>query len=175
LESIRTISVASTCDELVFDALYKKHSKDLFGYLYYKYGGSSDPEDKVQEAFLKLWNNCRKVPPEKAKSFLYKVANNLTLNTLSRKKTRNNYNALFKTNNIDRENPEFILETKEYLEKLQAALATLTEAQRVAFMMNKVEGKKHKEIAEFLGISTKAVEKRLYGAIKKLKKQLIKI
>lgn len=169
------MTLVSTCEESVFDALYQKYSKDLFRYLYYKYGGSSDPEDKVQEAFLKLWKNCRNVPPNKAKGFLYKVANNVTLNSLARKKTVYNHNAFFRSDNVNNENPEFVLETKEYLAKLQSALASLTEAQRVAFMLNRVEGKKHKEIAEFLGISTKAVEKRLYGAIKKLKKQLIKI
>ena len=48
-------------------------------------------------------------------------------------------------------------------------LANLTEAQRVAFMMNSVEGKRFKEIAELLEISTKAVEKRIYGALRKRK------
>jgi RNA polymerase sigma-70 factor (ECF subfamily) len=36
-------------------------------------------------------------------------------------------------------------------------------------MLNKVEGKRHKEIAEMLGISRKAVETSLYKAISILK------
>ena len=51
-------------------------------------------------------------------------------------------------------------------------MANLTEAQRVAFMMNRVEGKRFKEIAELLDISTKAVEKRIYGALKKLREDI---
>ena len=58
------------------------------------------------------------------------------------------------------------------MQKLQAALSNLTDAQRMAFMMNRVEGKRHKEIAELLGISTKAVEKRIYGALKKLREDI---
>jgi RNA polymerase sigma factor (sigma-70 family) len=67
---------------------------------------------------------------------------------------------------------EFVLEEKQYMDKLQNALAKLTDAQRVTFLMNRIEGKKHKEIAELLGISTKAVEKRIYGALKKLREDI---
>mgnify|MGYP001545345580 FL=1 len=61
------------------------------------------------------------------------------------------------------------MQENEYMEKLQNALANLTEPQREAFLMNRVEGKRFKEIAEILDISTKAVEKRIYGALKKLR------
>ncbi|MCT4630945.1 sigma factor-like helix-turn-helix DNA-binding protein, partial [Winogradskyella sp.] len=54
----------------------------------------------------------------------------------------------------------------------QNAIANLTEAQRVAFLMNRVEGKRFKEIAALLDISTKAVEKRIYGALKKLREDI---
>jgi len=70
------------------------------------------------------------------------------------------------------ENPQFLLEEKEYLQKYQKALANLSEAQRVAFLLNRIEGKRHKEIAELLGISRKAVEKRIYGALEKLRKDI---
>ncbi len=70
------------------------------------------------------------------------------------------------------ENPEFLMEENEYLQKLQLAISNLTEAERVAFLLNRIEGKKHKEIAELLNIGTKAVEKRIYGALKKLRKEI---
>jgi RNA polymerase sigma-70 factor (ECF subfamily) len=70
------------------------------------------------------------------------------------------------------ENPEFLMQENEYMQKLQTALSNLTEAQRVAFLMNRVEGKRFKEIAEILEISTKAVEKRIYGALEKLRKDI---
>ncbi len=48
----------------------------------------------------------------------------------------------------------------------------LTEEQRVTFLLNRIEGKKHKEIAEMLGISQKAVEKRIYTAFKIIKEKV---
>ncbi|MGO1584383.1 MAG: sigma-70 family RNA polymerase sigma factor, partial [Mesonia sp.] len=77
-----------------------------------------------------------------------------------------------KTKHQDHQDPQYLLEEKEYLEKYQKALATLTEAQRVAFLLNRTEGKKHREIAEILDISQKAVEKRIYGALKKIRKEI---
>ncbi len=70
------------------------------------------------------------------------------------------------------ENPEFLMEEDEYLQKLQKALEGLTEAQRTAFLLNRIEGKKHREIAEILGISAKAVEKRIYSALNKLREDI---
>jgi RNA polymerase sigma-70 factor (ECF subfamily) len=64
------------------------------------------------------------------------------------------------------------MQEKEYYQKLQKALANLTEAQRTAFLLNRVEGKRFKEIAQLLNISTKAVEKRIYGALKKLREDI---
>jgi RNA polymerase sigma factor (sigma-70 family) len=159
------------CGEILFNKLFKAHSKDLHDFLYYKFGKENNPMDLVQEAFLKLWNNCHKVTAEKAKSFLFTVANNQMLNELSKKKTVLTY-AQVKPKQHTTESPEFIMEESEYMNKLQSAIESLTEEQRVAFLLNRIEGKKHKEIAEMLGISRKAVEKRIYTALKKLKDQV---
>ena len=159
------------CEERLFESIFKKHSKNLHNFLYYKFGEHLNPKDKVHEAFIKLWQNCSKVSPDKAKSFLFTTANNLMLNAVAHQKVVLKYEKRpQKTATI--ESPEFLLEEKEYHEKLQKALSNLTEAQRVAFLMNRVEGKRFKEIAELLDISTKAVEKRIYGALKKLREDI---
>jgi len=159
------------CDELRFSLIFKKHSKDLNNYLRYKFGDSLNPKDKVQDAFIKLWQNCKKVSPDKAKSFLFTVANNLMLNEVAHQKVVLNYKQHVPKSHTN-ESPEFVLEGKEYMLKLQAAISNLTEAQRTAFLLNRIDGKKHKEIAELLDISVKAVEKRIYGALKKLREDI---
>jgi RNA polymerase sigma factor (sigma-70 family) len=64
------------------------------------------------------------------------------------------------------------MEENEYMDRLQRAIENLTEEQRTAFLLNRIEGKKHKEIAEMLGISRKAVEKRIYKALDKIREQI---
>ncbi len=159
------------CEEKLFSELFRRHSQDLHNFIYYKYGEHIDPKDKVQEAFMKLWDNCKKTPLSKAKSFLFTVANNLSLNQIKHNKVRLKFQQLPQKEKTN-ESPEFVLEEKEYLQKYQKALSNLTEPQRVAFLLNRIEGKKHQEIADLLGISRKAVEKRIYGALEKLRKEI---
>jgi RNA polymerase sigma-70 factor (ECF subfamily) len=159
------------CEEHLFSSLFNKYSKNLHDFLYYKFGDQLNPKDKVQEAFIKLWQNCAKVTPDKAKSFVFTTANNLMLNEVAHQKVILKY-VQTKPKHYTNETPEFLMQEKEYSKKLQTALANLTEAQRVAFLMNRVEGKRFKEIATLLDISTKAVEKRIYGALNKLREDI---
>lgn len=159
------------CAEQVYANIFKTLSKDIHNFLRYKFGDGFNPADKVQEAFIKLWDKCKDVPPEKAKSFLFTTANNMMLNEVKHQKVVLKHQQT-KPKHYTNENPEFLMEESEYMKKYQRALATLTEAQRVAFLMNRIEGKKHKEIAEILGISRKGVEKRIYGALDKLRKEI---
>lgn len=159
------------CNEALFSKVFTKYAEDLHNFLYYKFGDHFNPKDKVQEAFIKLWQNCNKVSPEKAKSYLYTVANNLMLNEAAHQKVVLKYQQ-HKPKEHTNEDPEFLMQENEYMQKLQNAISNLTEAERVAFLLNRVEGKRHKEIAELLDIGTKAVEKRIYGALKKLRKEI---
>jgi len=123
----------------------------------------------MQEAFIRLWNNCKKIIWEKSRAFLYKVATNLFLHQVEHQKVRLAYSKLSQSDR-NHESPDFILEEKEFMIKLQNAIADLTEAQREVFLLNRIDKKTYNEIAEMLGISVKAVEKRMHNALKKLRK-----
>ena len=73
---------------------------------------------------------------------------------------------------INSESPEYLLEEKEYHEKVERAISNLRETQRTAFLLNRIEGKKYSEIAELLGISVKAVEKRMSQALASLRQDI---
>jgi len=164
----------TVCEEKIFSSIYNDYSKDLHDFLYYKYGDQFDPNDKVQEAFIKLWNNCNKVSLKDAKGFLFMVARNLMLNEIKHQKIVLKHQQI-KPKDYTNESPEFVLEKKEFSQKYEHALAKLTEEQRVAFLLNKVEGKKHQEIAEMLDITKKVAEYRIYSAFTILKQELKEI
>jgi len=159
------------CKEQVFRQIFQAVSRDLYNFLYYKYGENNHPEDIVQAAFEKLWKNCIQVLPEKAKSYVFTVANNEMLNSISRQKTVLSYKQQ-KPKDYTIETPEYLMEEKEYMDRLQEALESLTEDQRSTFLMNRVDGKTHQEIADLLGISRKAVEKRIYTSLHLLREKL---
>jgi RNA polymerase sigma-70 factor (ECF subfamily) len=159
------------CHEQVFSSIYNKYAKGLHDYLYYKYGERLNPNDKAQEAFIKLWEHCKEVTMGRARSFLYTVANNMMLNEVKHQKVVLRYQKL-KPSEHSSETPEFIMEKEEYFKEYQKALEKLSDEQRVAFMLNKAEGKKHEEIAEMLGVTRKVVEYRIYTAFGILRKEL---
>lgn len=160
----------NVCKDQVFSSIFKANSKMVFNYIYYKFGNEEKAHDAVQEAFVKLWENCNKVVPEKAKSYLYTVANNLYLNVIKAEKVRLKYAK--PTLEISNESPEFLLEEKEYQQKLNNALNNLPENQRTTFLLNRIDGKKYAEIAELEGVSVKAIEKRMHLALKTLREQI---
>lgn len=159
------------CNEKKFSDFFLDSSALLRNYIYYKCGNAELANDIVQDAFLKFWDNCKKVIPGKAKSFLFTIANNLFLNEYAKNKVALTFKSI-QQKKYTHETPEFLLEEKEFGKKLQKALSNLTEAQRTAFLMNRIDGKKYKEIAEILGISIKAVEKRIHNALLSLRKEI---
>ena len=160
----------TVCDEQVFSSIFKANSKTVFNYIYYKFGNEEKSYDAVQEAFVKLWENCAKVAPEKAKSYVYTVANNLYLNVIKAEKVRLKY--ADKTLKTTHETPEYLMEESEFKTKLDKALNDLPENQRITFLLNRIDGKKYKEIAEMEGVSVKAIEKRMHLALKTLREKI---
>ncbi len=165
----------NVCNENTFNKVYKQWGQSLYRFIFFKCGNEAQANDLVQEAFIKLWNNCIKVPEGKAKSFLYTVTNNMFLNEVAHQKVVLKYAKQKSNEHTYSESPQFVLEEKEYYEKLQKAISNLTEAQRTAFLMNRVDGKKYAEIADILGISVKAVEKRMSQALAALRKDIKEI
>ena len=131
----------NSCKEEIFDALYKSHITSLRNFIFFKSSDKAQAFDICQDAFIKLWENCTKVSPEKAKSFLYTVANNLFLNTVAHQKVVFKFQKS-KDQTINEQSPQYLLEEKEFSERLAKAIAGLTEIQRTAFLMSRVEGKK---------------------------------
>jgi RNA polymerase sigma-70 factor (ECF subfamily) len=140
--------------------------------MYYKSGNLQRAEDLMHESFIRLYENCTKVIFAKAKSFLYTVANRLFLNEVTHQKVVLNFE---KSSNLEKtfnESPDFVMEEKEFKEKLEKAISSLTEAQREAFLMNRIDKLSYQEIADRLDISVKAVEKRIHLAMISLKENL---
>ena len=98
------------CEELIFSNFFKANVKSLRNYLYFKFGNEEKANDATQDSFIKLWENCKKVPLEKAKSYLYTIANNTSLNEISHQKVVLKYAQSNAGNDKTNLNPEFLIE-----------------------------------------------------------------
>ncbi|MGY3792692.1 RNA polymerase sigma factor [uncultured Aquimarina sp.] len=161
----------SVCDEKNFELIFDDCSESLRNIIYYKCGDLGLAEDIIQDAFIKLWKNCKKVVFYKAKSYLFTVANNNLLNHIAHKKVVLKYEQK-PHSDLNNQDPQFIIEEKEFMAKLKKAIDDLPEKQRETFLLSRIDKKSYKEIAEMTGVSVKAIEKRIHYALVSLREKL---
>ena len=58
---------------------------------------------------------------------------------------------------------------------MERAIAELPETQREVFLMNRIDKMTYGEIAEALGLSVKAIEKRIGKALRELRSKIIEL
>ncbi len=161
----------NVCNEDVFESVFNNYAKDIKRFIFSKTRDTDLAEDIVQDTFVKIWEDCEKVVYDTIKSYLYTIANNLFLNIVKHKKVVDNHQQGY-TKDRTNESPEFLLLEEEFLIKLEKTIENLPETQREVFLLNRIEKMKYKDIAERLGISIKAVEKRMHGALLVLREKI---
>ncbi len=154
-----------------FKNLFDLYFKDIRRYLYYCCGDTTFSTDLAQDTFMRIWEKQMDLQAEKDVGLLYKIAGDLFVSHMRREKLRRESPELIRFEQRD-SSPEDELLYQELQEKYEKALVKLSEAQRIAFLMSRTEELSYQEIATRLSISIKAVEKRITGALYRLRKEL---
>nr|WP_303316293.1 sigma-70 family RNA polymerase sigma factor [Flavivirga sp. MEBiC07777] len=162
----------SVCEEKNFKIIFEDYSEVIRNFVYYKCGDISKAEDITQDAFVKLWLNCKQVLFSKAKSYVMKVAQNTFYNLIKHEKVKLNYKVHLKSNYVNKESPDFIMEEKEFMVLLTKSINELPVKEREVFLLSRKDKKTYKEIAEIVGITQKAVERRMHLALLKLRSKI---
>lgn len=154
-----------------FERAFDLYYTSIRNFLYYKCSKAELSEDVAQDAFVKLWETRENIDKTSIKAYLYTIANNLLINQLKRDQLKFKFLNL-QTESKDKVTPEYLVEMQEFDEKLQNALSHIPDGAREVFLMNRIDGLKYHEIAERLGLSMKAVEKRMSRALSVLRKYI---
>ena len=72
-------NLKNVCNEKVFESVFNTHAKNLKRFIFSKTRDRNLAEDIIQDAFVKIWEDCDKVVFDTVKSYLYTIANNLFL------------------------------------------------------------------------------------------------
>ena len=161
----------SSLSESDYRQAFDEFFDGLRNFLYYKTGDRNMAEDLAQDTFVKLWENRDRIDKKTLKSYLYTIASNTAINQLKRNQLKYKFQK-FHVAGVDRQSPEFLAEMKEYEEILNRVIGDMPDGSREVFLMNRLEDMKYREIAETLGISVKAVEKRMSKALKIIRDKL---
>jgi RNA polymerase sigma-70 factor (ECF subfamily) len=173
-------------DAAAFAELVERFQHRLVAVMHHLVGNPHEAEDLAQEVFLRVYRIRKKYRPKaKFSTWLFTIANNLALNALRDRQRRPVLPLEVRDSSsslgigppggstADKgQPPTQNLQQQELAEVIRRALDGLNERQRVAIVLNKFEDMNYADIAEVMGLSTKAVKSLLSRARTKLREAL---
>jgi RNA polymerase sigma-70 factor (ECF subfamily) len=154
-----------------FKILFDTYFEDVRRYVLYRSGDEDIATDIAQDTFMRVWEKQMVIDPQRVKGLLFKIAGDLFISQYRRKQVANNFFNTFQPTNKSL-TPEDEINFQELKNAYDAALKSMPEKQRTVFLMNRIDELKYKEIADQLGLSVKAIEKRMSQALEHLKTHL---
>ncbi|WP_417318451.1 RNA polymerase sigma factor [Emcibacter sp.] len=148
----------------ILEGLYKEHSQSLKGYVYRFLRSENEAEELVQETFLRYHNAKNQEDIKSPKAFLYRIAHNLAIKALRRRKI-----VRFE-NSLDGEHMEVKcaepladqrLNSKQEFKLFCDAVWKLPPRCRQVFILRVIKRHSYKEIAQKLEISVSTAEKHV--------------
>jgi len=157
-----------------FARLVSEYSERLYWQIRKMVLSHDDANDILQDVLMKAWSNLENFRGDaKLTTWLYRIAINESITFLNKKRSQNNVS-------IDADDSFLInvLESDEYFDgdeaqlRLQKAILTLPEKQRLVFQMKYFEEMKYDEMSDILGTSVGALKASYHHAVKKIEKFL---
>lgn len=167
-----------------FEALVHRHQDRVIGVCQRLLGEREDARDAAQDVFLKVYRKAGSFRPRaRVSTWIYRIAVNLCLNRLRRRKLVR-FLPLAGSDRAPGEEddgpergpedpapgPEATLEARRRWAATRRAIDALPESQRAVLVLARFEGLSYKEIADVLGITVGAVESRLFRAMRNLER-----
>ncbi len=159
------------------DKLYRDHSKRLVGYVYNFLRSENEAEEVVQEAFLKLHSAKKSEEIVSHKAFIYRIAHNLAMNTLRRRKivrfdTGVDMEEIEVESNVPLADQQ--LNSKQEFRIFCDAVRSLPPKCRQAFVLRVIHKKSFKEVSQELGIAISTVEKHVLRGMRECQQYMEK-
>ncbi|MFY9341844.1 MAG: RNA polymerase sigma factor [Planctomycetota bacterium] len=163
-----------------------EHADSLKAYATRLLGDPNAAEDTAQDSFLALYRHLNQVPAAAFRPWLFRVARNLCLDQLRRRKFKlslfrdlaRDDDQPFVPADSDGVRPDEVAETREANEAIEKAIGELPVKFREAFLLCEVEGLSYEDAAAVMGCPVKTVSTRLFRArarFKSLVSRLIKV
>lgn len=172
LDSKSVMADLKSGDSRCFDEVYRCYYPALCSFAS-QYVSKEEAEGVVQETMLWLWENRSSLIADLSlKSLLFTIVRNKSLNIINQNSIKNRiHQTIIDKFQSEFEDPDFYLE-RELMSIFNDAINNLPEDYRNAFIMNRVNGMTHKEIALQLAVSPQTINYRISQALKILRVKL---
>lgn len=172
-ELIEALKSGDRKDE-AFGDLVQKYKERLYWHIRKIVLNHDDTDDVLQNTFLKVWKNFDSFREESSLfTWLYRIATNESLTFINQKK-RHNIAPVNEANDYLQQN----LEADEYFDgdeiqkKLQQAILTLPDKQRLVFNMRYFDEMPYQEMSDILETSVGALKASYHHAARKVENYL---
>ena len=163
-------------DKAAFEQLVIRHQDLVFSLAYKLTGNREMANDVAQEAFIRAWKAIEKFRGDSTFStWIYRITVNTawTLRKKAKKHNTLNIDDTYEPIVIDeKKHPELVAINSDLSSVLVNALDKIPIEQRIIVELKNIEGRSHKEIADYLDISVTAAKVRLHRAHQKLRQIL---
>ncbi len=165
--------------QYLVDTFQKKVLNTCLGFV----PNQQDAEDLVQEVFVNIFRNIHQFRGDsKLSTWIYQVTVRECLQELRYRK-RQKRMAFFQSligldeqadrlSNKQIDHPGILLENKERAQVLFQQIESLSDNQRIAFTLHRLEGLSYKEVAAIMELSVSSIESLMFRAKKNLQKKL---
>ena len=159
-----------------FEQLVIRHQELVFSLAYKLTGNREMANDVAQEAFIRAWKAIEKFRGDSTFStWIYRITVNTawTLRKKAKKHNTLNIEDTYEPIVIDeKKDPELVAINSDLSSVLINALDKIPIEQRIIVELKNIEGRSHKEIADYLDISVTAAKVRLHRAHQRLRQIL---
>jgi RNA polymerase sigma-70 factor (ECF subfamily) len=168
------IEQARAGDGEAFRVLVEQHSRAVFRLAYRMTGNQQDAEDMVQETFLRAYRQIGRFDSRSTFStWLCRIATNCSLDLLRTRQRRREFDGAAAPSPVaDEPAPDRLVLSQQVQQKVAAALAELSPAERAAFVLRHFEGVSIGEISQVLGRPNGATRHSVFRAVQKLRRAL---
>ncbi len=158
-----------------FTLLLNKYQQKVYWHIRRMVLNHDDADDLVQDVFIKVWKNLANFRQDaQLYTWLYRIASNECITFLNKKKAKNNVSLDELPEQLtDNLNEENYFSGDAIQKKLQQALLTLPEKQKLVFNMKYYDDMKFQEISDVLGTSVGALKASYHLAVKKIEHYLL--
>ena len=159
--------------EQLLEQLAQRYRHPLIAFFARRVRSSSEAEDLTQEVFLRMVRRLGVSGVDNVEAFVFRTAVNLLRDRSRRGKTLASREVDFaqRIGEVDDLSPERVFDSRQSLDLVIDVLGELDERTRDAFILHRLEGMKHAQVAEVLGVSVSSVEKYITKALSLLLKR----
>ena len=161
--------------EKAFTEILKKYQERLYWHIRRMVIDHDDSDDLVQDVFIKVWKNLAGFRSDaQLYTWMYRIATNECITFLNKKKQKNNISL----DDVSYELADTLADSAYFngdaaQRKLQEAILTLPDKQRMVFNMKYFDDMKYEEMSQVVGTSVGALKASFHLAVKKIEAFLL--